>query len=89
MATITVTEVSGPGGTFVLPVAQGQNFLTIVATNGEFLKSVSITSTVDVNDIRQTRISGAGEGNVPEPRASLLLATGLGLIGLALKLRAN
>jgi hypothetical protein len=77
-ATITVTDVAGPGGTFVLPVAQGENFLTILATNGEFIKDVSITSTVDINDIRQTRISGAGEGEsvVPEPRNWLLLATG-------------
>jgi len=91
MAIITVTEVAGPGGTFELPLAEGSNFLTITATNGGFLKSVSIISSVDVNDIRQTRISGAGEGEsvVAEPRACLLLATGLGLIGLARKLTAN
>ena len=85
VVTIVVSELAGPGATFVFPVAQGQNFLTITATNGEFLKSVSITSTVDVNDIRQTRISGAGEAQavVPEPDTYLLLATGLGWIGLA------
>jgi hypothetical protein len=89
MATITVTEVAGPGATFLLPVAQGENFLTIIATNGEFIKSVGIASTVDVNDVRQTRISGAGTSSVPEPRNYTLLATGMGLIGLARGFKRN
>ena len=79
VATITVTEVSGPGATYMFPVAQGQNFLTITDTNGGFIKAVSIASTVDVNDIRQTRISGAGTSDVetvPEPRS--LHAAGYG-----------
>jgi len=87
VATITVTEVAGPGATFLFPVAQGQNFLTITDTDGGFLKLVGISSTVDVNDIRQTRISGAGA--VPEPATCMLFAMGLGLIGLAPKLRAK
>jgi len=89
VATITVTEVAGPGATFLFPVAQGQNFLTITDTDGGFLKLVSISSTVDVNDIRQTRISGAGENIVPEPGSYMLVAMGLGLIGLAPKFRAK
>jgi hypothetical protein len=92
-ATITVAEVAGPGATYMLPVGQGQNFLTILATNGDLIKAVSIASTVDVNDIRQTRISGAGTGGglsaIPEPRNFMLLATGMGLIGLARKFRRN
>jgi len=87
VATITVTEVAGPGATFLFPVAQGQNFLTITDTDGGFLKLVGISSTVDVNDIRQTRISGAG--SVPEPATCMLFALGLGLIGLAPKFRAK
>jgi hypothetical protein len=89
VATITVTEVAGLGATFLFPVAQGQNFLTITDTDGGFLKLVSIISTVDVNDIRQTRISGAGEGVVPEPATYVLFAMGLGLIGLAPKFRTK
>jgi len=85
IAVITVTEVAGPGAIYLFPVAQGENFLTITTLNGGFLKSVSISSTVDVNDIRQTRISGAGEGVVPEPGTYMLFATGFGLIGLARK----
>ena len=87
IAVITVTEVAGPGAIYLFPVAQGQNFLTIAAINGGFLKSVDITSTVEVNDIRQIRISGAGEGVVPEPGTYLLFTTGFGLIGLARKFR--
>jgi hypothetical protein len=89
VATITVTEVAGPGATFLFPVAQGQNFLTITDTDGGFLQLVRLASTVDVNDIRQTRISGAGESTVPEPATYMLLAMGLGLIGLAPKLKAK
>jgi len=85
IAVITVTEVTGPGAIYLFPVAQGQNFLTITGLNGGFLESVSISSTVDVNDIRQTRISGAGEGAVPEPGTYLLCALGFGFIGLARK----
>jgi hypothetical protein len=80
VATITVTEVDGPGATFLFPVSHGQNFLTITDTDGGFLKLVSITSTVAVNDIRQTRISGAGENVVPEPATYMLFAMGLGFI---------
>ena len=92
IATIIVTEVSGPGATYMFPVAQGQNFLTITDTDGGFIKAVSIASTVDVNDIRQTRISGAGTSEletVPEPRNFTLLATGMGLIGLARKFKRD
>ena len=85
IAVITVTELVGPGAIYLFPVAQGQNFLTITALDAGFLKSVSISSTVDISDIRQTRISGAGEVVVPEPGTYMLFATGFGLIGLARK----
>jgi hypothetical protein len=89
IAVITVTEVAGPGAIYLFPVAQGQNFLTIAGLNGGFLRSVSISSTVDINDIRQTRISGAGETVVPEPGTYMLWALGFGLTGLIRKFRAN
>jgi hypothetical protein len=79
-ATVTVTEKVGPGGTFLLPVAQGSNFLTIVAVNGELITGVSISSTVAINDIRQTRISGAAAA-VPEPLSAALIGTGLVALG--------
>jgi PEP-CTERM motif len=76
IATITVTEKVGPGGTFALPVGNGSNFLTITTAGGELMTGISISSTVQINDIRQTRISGAANV-VPEPLSLGLVGTGL------------
>jgi len=77
-ATVTVSQKVGADQVFLLPVAQGSNFLTIVAINGELMTGVGISSTVAINDIRQTRISGAAASTViPEPISSALIGTGL------------
>ncbi|MCU1340096.1 MAG: protein sorting domain protein [Bryobacterales bacterium] len=77
-ATITVTEVGGPGATFALPVGAGSNFLTITTAGGELMTGVTISSNVAINDIRQTRISGAAAVQaIPEPISSALVGTGL------------
>jgi PEP-CTERM motif len=77
-ATITVTQAVGPNATFDLAVGTGSNFLTITTAGGELIKTVSIASNVDINDIRQTRISGAAGGIlIPEPLSLGLVGTGL------------
>ena len=85
IATISVTEASGPGGSFDLPVAAGSNFLTVTVADSELITGVNISSTTQINDIRQTRISGAGGGSIQStPEPATLAMTGLGLLGLGI-----
>lgn len=64
-----------------IPVdANGQNFLTIVASNNQRILGVEIAgnSNLDFTDVRQVRIGGVSA--IPEPASMGLLAAGLGAI---------
>ena len=56
----------------------GQNFFTITAINGETIKTFSLSSTVDLSDVRQVRVGVAQA--VPEPAS--MAALGLGALGI-------
>lgn len=92
-STITVNAVSAtntPEAPFVftgLNVGNGNNFLTIVATNGEKIVSTSVSVPGGFNDLRQPRISGPFV-QIPEPASMSLLGSGLlGIAFLARQLR--
>ena len=64
--------------------ANGQNFFTVTALNGQFMTSISLTAIngATFEDVRQVRL---GTGEIPEPTSMLLLGTGL--LGIAAGVR--
>ena len=68
--------------------ANGENFFTVTAINGQLISSISLTAIngATFEDVRQVRLGGGEIVNeIPEPTSMLLL--GSGLLGAAAGLR--
>jgi hypothetical protein len=81
-AQITVTDNFGVSFSNLFPLGNGENFVTVVASNGESIVNIDILyhEGVGFTDLRQVRISGAGP-TVPDSASTLCLLF-LSLIGL-------
>jgi hypothetical protein len=86
----TVTVVAQDAGVpqtfnFTYTLGNGQNFLTVVASNGEVIDSISLSAITGFGftDLRQVRISGATVPSVPETGTTLSLL-GASVLALAL-----
>ncbi len=90
-AAITVTASDGAFN-FNLPLSNGNNFLTIVASSGETFSQVALTSSTGFNQLQQPRVSGVNTGGggggggggtpIPEPASMALLGAGVAALGL-------
>jgi hypothetical protein len=94
IANIRVVDDSGAVFDFSFNVnGGGQNFFGLQAIDGQLIDTVLITTAgVELHDVRQIRLGGITDGDIPpdvvaEPTSLLLLGSALGISGLLARRR--
>ena len=81
----TITAVADDGTfQFTTALGNGSNFLTIFATGGEVINSISIDASSGFTDLRPVRLSGATAPSAVPDTGSTLALLGSGVSALAL-----
>ena len=80
-STVSITFTSGASGVF--NIAQGQNFFSAQATDGDFITRVAFdTNGSGIKELKQVRLGGIGAiAAVPEPGTWAMMLVGFGLVG--------
>lgn len=90
--TVRATDSLGNVTTNAYNVGAGQNFFSLLATDPDLLRSIEVTSSVDLADMEQIRVGGLstpGTNQVPEPASMLLFGSGLFALARRLRRRAE
>lgn len=83
--TVKVTNNFGDEETDSYTVGSGQNYFSLLAVDPQHIRSIELTSTIDLAEIRQIRVGGIGTNysddddppTVPEPATLALFGTAL------------
>jgi hypothetical protein len=88
-ATVTAYNQFGDSEFLMFAITPGENFFRVTALDPQLLARIEILTDVDLDDIRQIRIGGIQDQQIPIPEPGILLLFGVGLIAAARRHRRS
>jgi hypothetical protein len=90
-ATVTACNPVSTGGaceSFTFALSAGENFFVLSVADNQLLRTVEISTTIGLMDIRQIRVGGLqGENVTPIPEPASMTLLGLGIAGAVARIR--